>query len=136
LRYEVELPDLTGEYSLATKMIRVNGGEEILLDEAVLTYNVEETVRQHVDDTVYEIEILPVDGRKDRARVRRAIWRLRRIQNRDETTPWAHPMNLMDTLRALREIEAIESCNTSLIRRSLIAVMRYYERRSVDEGRS
>jgi len=62
-----------------------------------------------------------------------AVRSLARIQNRDETRRFAYHENLFDTLLALKYTEKIETAATNHIRKSLVDLMLYYERRTVDE---
>ena len=133
LRYEAELPDLKGEYQFKTSIIKVEGETEFLIDTSILIYSVEKTIRELISETITEIEKLPVTSYRDKAQVRIAVKRLTKIQNRDETRPFAHHKNLLDTLLALRDIEEIETVNPYFVRKSLIDLMFYYERRTVDE---
>jgi len=133
LRYEVELPDLKGEYPLKTSIIKVEGESELLMDTSVLSYSVEKTVRELISETITEIESLPLTSHKDRERVKKAVKSLAKIQNRDETKRFAYHKNLFDTLSALKDVEEIETSDTTNIRRSLVDLMLYYERRTADE---
>gem|GEM_PF-327355 len=132
LRYEVELPDLKGEYQFKTSIIKVEGETEFLIDTSALSYSVEKTVRELISETITEIESLPLTSHKDRERVKKAVKSLARIQNRDETKRFAQK-NLFDTLSALKYAEEIETSDTTNIRRSLVDLMLYYERRTADE---
>ena len=133
LRYEVELPDLKGEYQFKTSIIKVEGETEFLIDTSALSYSVEKTVRELISETITEIESLPLTSHKDRATVRKAVKSLAGIQNRDETKRLAYHKNLFDTLSALKDVEEIETSDTTNIRRSLVDLMLYYERRTADE---
>jgi ligand-binding sensor domain-containing protein len=133
LRYEVELPDLKGEYQFKTSIIKVEGETEFLIDTSALSYSVEKTVRELISETITEIESLPLTSHKDRERVKKAVKSLARIQNRDETKRLAYHKNLFDTLSALKDVEEIETSDTTNIRRSLVDLMLYYERRTADE---
>lgn len=133
MRYEVELPDLKGEYQFETSIIKVEGETEILIDTSVLSYSVEKTVGELISETITEIESLPLTSYRDRSRARMAVRSLARIQNRDETRRFAFHKNLSDTLSALKYLEEIETADINHIRRSLVDLMLYYERRTVDE---
>lgn len=133
LRYEVELPDLKGEYQFKTSIIKVEGETEFLIDTSALSYSVEKTIIELISETITEIESLPLTSYRDRARVRKAVRSLARIQNRDETGRFAYHKNLFDTLSALKYMEKIETAATNHIRKSLVDLMLYYERRTVDE---
>jgi len=132
LRYEVELPDLKGEYQFKTSIIKVEEETEFLIDTSALSYSVEKTVRELISETITEIESLPLTSHKDRARVKKVVKSLARIQNRDEKKRFAQK-NLFDTLSALKYAEEIETSDTTNIRRSLVYLMLYYERRTADE---
>lgn len=133
LRYEVELPDLKGEYQFKTSIVKVEGETEVLIDTSALSYSVEKTVGELISETITEIESLPLTSYRDRARARKAVRSLARIQNRDETRRFAYHKNLSDTLSALKYVEEIETANTNHIRKFLIDLMLYYERRTVDD---
>jgi hypothetical protein len=132
LSYEVELPDLKGEYQLETKIYKVEGEEEILIDKPLLSCSVEKTVRELILEEITEIEKLPIASSHDRTRAKTAVMMLTRIQNQNEAEHLAWHKALLETLRALRELEGIETADVALIRKSLIDLMLYYERRSVE----
>jgi len=133
LRYEVELPDLKGEYQFKTSIIKVEEETEFLIDTSALSYSVEKTVRELITETITEIEGLPLTSYKDRAKVRKVVKSLARIQNRDETGRFAYHKNLFDTLSALKYTEKLDTAAANHIRKSLVDLMLYYERRTVDE---
>ncbi|NOR53317.1 MAG: hypothetical protein GQ536_04445, partial [Candidatus Aminicenantes bacterium] len=107
LRYEVELPDLRGEYPLKTNIIKVEGESELLMDTSVLSYSVEKTVREFIQETITEVEKLPITSPKDMGKVRKVVERLSKILGRDETKHSTWKKNLEDTLKALEEVEKI-----------------------------
>ena len=90
-------------------------------------------MRELITETITEIESLPLTSYRDRARVRKAVRSLARIQNRDETRRFAYHKNLFDALSALKYVEEIDTADTNHIRRSLVDLMLYYERRTVSE---
>ena len=132
LRYEVELPDLKGDYQFKTKVIKVEGEDEVLIDTPVLSYSVEKTVRKLVLETITEIEKLPLTSYRDRMRARMAVTMLTMILNKNERVPFAYHKNLLETLMALNELENIETADVFSVRKSLIDLMLYYERRMVE----
>jgi phage baseplate assembly protein gpV len=132
LSYEVELPDLKGEYQLKTKIFKVEGEEEILIDTLLLSCSVEKTVRELILEEITEIEKLPIASSHDRTRAKKAVMMLTMIQNQNETAPFAYHKNLLETLIALRELENIEKTDVFSVRKSLIDLMLYYERRTVE----
>jgi len=132
LSYEVELPDLKGEYQLETKIYKVEGEEDILIDKPLLSCSVEKTVRELILEEITEIEKLPIASSHDRTRAKKAVMMLTEIQNQNEAAHLAWHKALLETLRALRELEGIETADVALIRKSLIDLMLYYERRTVE----
>jgi hypothetical protein len=133
LRYEVELPDLKGEYPLKTNIIKVEGTNELLMDTSVLSYSVEKTVREFILETIIEVEKLPITSPKDMGKVRKVVEKLSKILSRDETKHSTWKKNLDDILKALEEVEKIESANPYYVRKSLIDLMYYYERKTAEE---
>jgi hypothetical protein len=66
-------------------------------------------------------------------KVRKVVEKLSKILGRDETKHSTWKKNLDDILKALEEVEKIESANPSSIRKSLIDLMYYYERKTAKE---
>ncbi len=135
LRYEVELPDLKGEYPLQTNIIKVEGESELLLDTSVLSYSVEKTVREFIQETITEVEKLPISSPKDMGKVRKVVEKLSKILGRDETKHSTWKKNLDDILKALEEVEKIESANPYYVRKSFVDLMYYYERKTAEKDK-
>jgi hypothetical protein len=83
-------------------------------------------------ETITEIEKLPLTSYRDRMRARMAVTKLTMILNQNEAEHFAWHKALLETLKALKELEGIETADVALIRKSLIDLMLYYERRSVE----
>ncbi len=122
--YIAELPDQIGSYEFKSKIYLIEGEKERKIDEKSISFNVEKKVKERIREIIVELEKLPVQTIKDRARVRVAIIHLERILGRNgEGMP-----NLMDVISAIESIKEIESVDPSSIRSSLIDIMLFYER--------
>jgi ligand-binding sensor domain-containing protein len=123
--YIAELPDQIGSYEFKSKIYILEEGNERKIDEKILSFSVEKKVKERIRELIVEIERLPVQTMKDKARVRKAINHLESILGRNGES-W---LNLLDIISAIESIKEIESADPSSARSSLIDLMLFYERR-------
>lgn len=128
--YIAELPDQIGSYEFKSEIYLIEGEKETKIDEKSLVFNVEKKVKDRIREIIVELEKLPVQTMKDRARVRVAINHLERIVGRNGES-W---LNLLDVLSAIDSVKEIESADPTSIRNSLINIMLFYERRVAESG--
>lgn len=99
LGYHLNLPDVPGEYTVATEVMYANHGDYRLYDTAALTATVQKSSADLLRESIAELNNIPVAGSNDLAILSEALYRLSLIMS--------DPVDLKDAEKGIDDLLAV-----------------------------
>jgi len=131
ISYWLKLPDSLGDYEITSEIY----SDENLVDQAALSFSVNQTVGGHLSNLIADISTMTLSG-KDGQLLVRAKEKLLQIQSRSGQSLTEALYNLQDAVAAANLLSQVASLDTTQLRRQTIALLRalarlHYEKQSL-----
>jgi hypothetical protein len=115
-----------GTFEIKSEIADKTNGK--VLEEAVLSFDVTETVHGCIGRLVHELELLELSGR-DRQHVRKTVHRLNAVRNNNGAMLLSRLKNVLDTIRAASFLSAVSGVNIDNLCLQAADIMAVYGRR-------